>query len=446
MKSMLFSALMIFALASTGCALQTGSGGAGQNGYSDGLVLSGNSGCQAPKGLTPSCSLLRKPGDNRGMALRVNQKGSACNQNRGSGLFSRMRGQTVAPAASMGCDSCGTASTGCDSCGTGSVGGASDCGCNGSVGVGSAVVSTTDGACGCGDASCGSVGGSAGGLLGRVGSKSCGCGPKGKLGGRSLFGGKAKAASMGCDSCGTASVSGASDCGCNGAVSDGSDVVLATDGACGCGDASCGSACGSAVAGGLLGKVGSKRCGCGLNCKPGGCRLLGGKAKAAASMGCDSCGTASMSGASDCGCDGAVDVAFGAGKVFVSLTDGASGCEDASCGSAGDSAVVGGLLGKVGSNCGGCGLKDKLGGCCLFGGKAKAAVAGNGCGVQGCGVGGKLCGGCLSKHRGPYGGAIPHTAQGPGNGTGMAPSYAYPYYTTRGPRDFLMKNPPSIGY
>jgi hypothetical protein len=28
----------------------------------------------------------------------------------------------------------------------------------------------------------------------------------------------------------------------------------------------------------------------------------------------------------------------------------------------------------------------------------------------------------------------------------MAPSYAYPYYTTRGPRDFLMKNPPSIGY
>jgi hypothetical protein len=22
---------------------------------------------------------------------------------------------------------------------------------------------------------------------------------------------------------------------------------------------------------------------------------------------------------------------------------------------------------------------------------------------------------------------------------------AYPYYTTRGPRDFLMKNPPSIG-
>ena len=26
-----------------------------------------------------------------------------------------------------------------------------------------------------------------------------------------------------------------------------------------------------------------------------------------------------------------------------------------------------------------------------------------------------------------------------------APQYAYPYYTTRAPRDFLMANPPSIG-
>jgi hypothetical protein len=28
----------------------------------------------------------------------------------------------------------------------------------------------------------------------------------------------------------------------------------------------------------------------------------------------------------------------------------------------------------------------------------------------------------------------------------MAPQYVYPYYTTRGPRDFLMANPPTIGY
>jgi hypothetical protein len=26
-----------------------------------------------------------------------------------------------------------------------------------------------------------------------------------------------------------------------------------------------------------------------------------------------------------------------------------------------------------------------------------------------------------------------------------APTYGYPYYTTRGPRDFLVDNPPSIG-
>ncbi len=28
---------------------------------------------------------------------------------------------------------------------------------------------------------------------------------------------------------------------------------------------------------------------------------------------------------------------------------------------------------------------------------------------------------------------------------GPAPQYAYPYYTLRGPRDFLVDNPPSIG-
>jgi len=76
---------------------------------------------------------------------------------------------------------------------------------------------------------------------------------------------------------------------------------------------------------------------------------------------------------------------------------------------------------------------------------------GHGCGRGGCGHSGRLCGAC-SKIRGlagigsgnPYGGAIPHTAQAPGQ-SGMAPSYAYPYYTTRGPRDFLRDNPPSIG-
>lgn len=74
-----------------------------------------------------------------------------------------------------------------------------------------------------------------------------------------------------------------------------------------------------------------------------------------------------------------------------------------------------------------------------------------GCGRGGCGHGGRLCGGCNKLRNvagigsgNPYGGVIPHTAQAPGQ-SGMAPSYAYPYYTTRGPRDFLRDNPPSIG-
>ena len=85
--------------------------------------------------------------------------------------------------------------------------------------------------------------------------------------------------------------------------------------------------------------------------------------------------------------------------------------------------------------------------------EARRAHSGSaaGCGRGGCGHSGRLCGAC-SKIRSlaglgsgsPYGGAIPHTAQAPGQ-SGMAPSYAYPYYTTRGPRDFLRDNPPSIG-
>ena len=85
--------------------------------------------------------------------------------------------------------------------------------------------------------------------------------------------------------------------------------------------------------------------------------------------------------------------------------------------------------------------------------EARGRLSGSaaGCGRGGCGHSGRLCGLC-TKVRGaaglgsgnPYGGAIPHTAQQPGQ-SGIAPSYAYPYYTTRGPRDFLRDNPPSIG-
>lgn len=54
----------------------------------------------------------------------------------------------------------------------------------------------------------------------------------------------------------------------------------------------------------------------------------------------------------------------------------------------------------------------------------------------------------LSNNGGPGGVGRHAHAQPPGaGGAGGAPSaqVAYPYYTARGPRDFLMDNPPTIG-
>ena len=58
------------------------------------------------------------------------------------------------------------------------------------------------------------------------------------------------------------------------------------------------------------------------------------------------------------------------------------------------------------------------------------------------GHGGPLAG-LHGKHfRGPqsHGGAMPGPAMGP-----SSPAVTYPYYTTRGPRDYLNPNPRSIG-
>ena len=83
-----------------------------------------------------------------------------------------------------------------------------------------------------------------------------------------------------------------------------------------------------------------------------------------------------------------------------------------------------------------------------------------GCGARGCGGRGGLCSNCLSRLHGGGGGlglgagagTIPHrdptihsggAAAGP---AGQIPTYAYPYYTTRAPRDFLDPNPPTIGF
>ncbi|MFT7629827.1 MAG: hypothetical protein ACI87E_000831, partial [Mariniblastus sp.] len=80
-----------------------------------------------------------------------------------------------------------------------------------------------------------------------------------------------------------------------------------------------------------------------------------------------------------------------------------------------------------------------------MGGQLRGRVASHGCGRFGCGREGKLCLSCKARGGRPTAGEIPHTAEMP-QGAGMAPQFVYPYYTTRGPRDFLMANPPSIGY
>jgi len=84
-----------------------------------------------------------------------------------------------------------------------------------------------------------------------------------------------------------------------------------------------------------------------------------------------------------------------------------------------------------------------------------------GCGARGCGGRGGLCSNCLSRLHGGAGGGlglgagagrIPHrdpnihSGGGAAGPAGQIPTYAYPYYTTRAPRDFLDPNPPTIGY
>jgi hypothetical protein len=71
----------------------------------------------------------------------------------------------------------------------------------------------------------------------------------------------------------------------------------------------------------------------------------------------------------------------------------------------------------------------------------RGGLHGNACGPQGCGPGGCGPGGCGLL--GQNGGG------GHGHGKQVMPSgaagVAYPYYTTRGPRDFLSANPRGIG-
>jgi hypothetical protein len=83
------------------------------------------------------------------------------------------------------------------------------------------------------------------------------------------------------------------------------------------------------------------------------------------------------------------------------------------------------------------------GGCHLLPGQGKTPPGGSSC---------PTCGPGMARARGGHhhGG---HLRNLPNNGSAMpvpagppSAQVAYPYYTTRGPRDFLNPNPPSIGY
>ena len=113
--------------------------------------------------------------------------------------------------------------------------------------------------------------------------------------------------------------------------------------------------------------------------------------------------------------------------------------------------VAGGLCKGMGSMVGCFGCRE------CGGGNAVGLNNSNSSGsIVGCtGKGGCKCHRCTAGslfH--PYGGQIPHTANAAATGMGgsgfgqggSAPTYAYPYYTTRGPRDFLQDGcgPPPI--
>jgi hypothetical protein len=102
------------------------------------------------------------------------------------------------------------------------------------------------------------------------------------------------------------------------------------------------------------------------------------------------------------------------GRMFGKSCGCGEGCSDGCC--------VANALGAC--NCDGC----SSGGPCQ---NLAMKVAGGFCG---CGPGAGMC---------PHAGGYPEQPSfQPGPPTGQV---AYPYYTTRGPRDFLLDNPPSVG-
>ena len=146
---------------------------------------------------------------------------------------------------------------------------------------------------------------------------------------------------------------------------------------------------------------------------------------------CDQCCEMSCGYPEQC-CDECCDCTCGCPDECC---DCGSGC-DCGCGcDSGGGLFSGGLFGnkKKKNNCNSCQCNN---GCCN---------GCNGCGGDGCGCRlGSRVAGCIAS-----GGCCPHSGgypewynftPGPQGG-----QVAYPYYTTRGPRDFLMCNPQPLG-
>jgi len=135
-----------------------------------------------------------------------------------------------------------------------------------------------------------------------------------------------------------------------------------------------------------------------------------------------------------------------------------SHCDGAGCGSCVGDSCVGGA---VANTCAGCPVCEAGEDCQLF---ERYCGSCNECGGGGCYGGCGTCGTQGRPHQGYQGGGVVGAGRGilratrgsiqdmaaqdnqynfnPGPPVGQT---AYPYYTTRGPRDFLNRNPPSIG-
>ena len=166
--------------------------------------------------------------------------------------------------------------------------------------------------------------------------------------------------------------------------------------------------------------------------------------------GCNCSAGSECGGGCDVGCDDGC--CGGGGGCDIGGCDG-GGCADGCCGdggcSVGGGRVAGGRLGGRMSNMGGrlgggggcsacggggCGLCQRMGG--RLGGGCSA------CGGNGCGLCRRVAGRVASGFC-PHGGGYP--ANYNFNPSPPSGQVAYPYYTVKGPRDFLQNNPSSIG-